>query len=84
MSRHGANSRVSGTGKSNANLAYAALDSSRLDYGDYSDIAFQNGVFFSIWADNSNSTGDNPSETDPICGCTKQKFDIYTRKVIVP
>ena len=70
------NFRVSGTGKSNARSAYPVGPA--LDYGDYSDIAFQNGVFFSIWADNSNSTGDNPAEG------TLKKFDIYTRKVIVP
>jgi hypothetical protein len=78
------NFRVSGTGKSNADLAYAPNDAERVDYGDYSDIAFQNGVFFSIWADNSNSTGGNPPELDLNCNCTLKKFDIYTRKVIVP
>jgi hypothetical protein len=65
-------------------LAYAAFDATILDYGDYSDIAFQNGVFFPVWADNSNSTGDNPSELDTNCNCMLIKFDIYTRKVSVP
>jgi len=70
------NFRVSGRLKSNARSTYPS--GGGIDYGDYSDIAFQNGVFFSIWADNSNSTGDNPPEG------TLNKFDIYTRKVIVP
>src|SRR5207245_745604 len=30
------------------------------DYGDYDQMTFANGVFWRSWADNSNSTGDNP------------------------
>jgi hypothetical protein len=49
------------------------------DYGDYSGSAFHNGVFFPIWADNSNSTGTNPPDANG-----KIAFDIHTRKQFVP
>jgi hypothetical protein len=31
------------------------------DFGDYTGLAFDHGKFYPIWADNSNSTGDNPN-----------------------
>jgi hypothetical protein len=46
------------------------------DYGDYSGIDFFNGRFIGGWADNSNSTGDNPD------GALTFK-DIYVGKVSV-
>ncbi|MBI3409431.1 MAG: Ig-like domain repeat protein [Planctomycetes bacterium] len=43
------------------------------DYGDYDLMDFTGGVFYRSWADNSNSTGDNPDGTSAL--------DIYTAKV---
>ena len=47
-----------------------------IDYGDYEGLAFQSGSFFYVWADNSNSTGDNPDGT-------LNELDIYTARVRV-
>lgn len=44
--------------------------------GDYTGLAFQSGVFYPAWADNSNSTGDNPAGA----GST---LDVYTTAVFV-
>lgn len=33
------------------------------EYGDYSWVDFRDGVLYGAWADNSNSTGDNPDGT---------------------
>ncbi|MDB5385108.1 MAG: hypothetical protein JWM11_754 [Planctomycetaceae bacterium] len=30
------------------------------DFGDYTGVAFYNGIGYAVWSDNSNSTGDNP------------------------
>jgi hypothetical protein len=46
------------------------------NFGDYSGLDFQNGVFYPCWADNSNTTGDNP-------GGTLKTLDMYTAKVSV-
>jgi hypothetical protein len=46
------------------------------DYGDYDTMAFTNGVFYRSWADNSNSTGDNPNGT-------LRGTNIYTAEVTV-
>jgi hypothetical protein len=40
------------------------------DFGDYTGIAVYDGVVHSVWVDNSNSTGDNPSGN--------AQFDVYT------
>jgi len=48
-----------------------------LDYGDYSGADFAGGVLHVAWADNSNSTGDNPDGT-------RDKMDVYTATVQVP
>jgi hypothetical protein len=45
-----------------------------LDYGDYTHASFANGQFWPVWADNSNSTGDNPDGT-------LHATDIYTARV---
>ena len=74
------NFQVSGFLVSNNDLADAPPGPG--DYGDYSHCAFQSGKFFPLWADNSNSTNDNPAEN-----CSEDCynfFDIYTRKIIVP
>ena len=48
-----------------------------IDYGDYSGLSFAGGVAHPAWADNSNSTGDNPD------GALHQ-LDIYTAAVPSP
>jgi hypothetical protein len=48
-----------------------------LDYGDYSGADFAGGVFHVAWADNSNSTGDNPDGAG-------HRMDVYTATVQVP
>jgi hypothetical protein len=47
-----------------------------IDYGDYEGLAFYGGAYLYVWADNSNSTGDNPN------GKLNQ-LDIYTARVRV-
>jgi hypothetical protein len=58
-------------GMSDQARSVAALK--KTDYGDYSGNAFVNGRLVEAWADNSNSTGDNPD------GATN--FDVYTAVV---
>src|SRR5262249_11197803 len=48
----------------------------KFDYGDYSGLTFFGGVFYPCWADNSNSTGDNPNGA-------MSNFDLYTARVTV-
>jgi hypothetical protein len=50
---------------------------SGLDYGDYEGMDFYGGVFFPFWADNSNSTHDNPDGK-------LHELDLYTAAVHVP
>src|SRR5439155_26395637 len=47
-----------------------------IDFGDYEGLAFYGGNFYPVWADNSNSTHDNPDGT-------LHELDIYTAKVHV-
>jgi len=63
-----ANDRVS-DGTSNASQAHNGID-----YGDYSGLAYEDGSFYPFWADNSNSTGDNPDGAG-------SSFDMYTARV---
>jgi len=58
-------------GTSNAGDAHNGVE-----FGDYSGMAFTHGVLYPAWADNSNSTGDNPDGT-------LTKLDVYTAKVSV-
>jgi hypothetical protein len=46
------------------------------NFGDYTGLAFHGGTFYPCWADNSNSTGDNP-------GGTLGTLDVYTARVTV-
>jgi hypothetical protein len=46
------------------------------NFGDYSGLAFHGGNFYPCWADNSNSTGDNPNGA-------LNAFDIYIARVTV-
>jgi hypothetical protein len=48
------------TGISDANVSAT----SGFDFGDYTSLAFNAGAFYPCWADNSNSTGDNPAGVD--------------------
>jgi hypothetical protein len=45
-----------------------------IDFGDYTGMSFAFGVAHPGWADNSNSTGDNPDGT-------LHAFDIYSAAV---
>ena len=56
-----------------AGTSDASLVDPGFDYGDYDKMTFDNGMFWRTWADNSNSTGDNPNGTNAL--------DIYTAKV---
>ena len=47
-----------------------------IDYGDYTGLDYNAGVIRPVWADNSNSTADNPN------GATE--FDIYTAAITSP
>ncbi len=49
---------------------------SSFNFGDYSGLSFHGGSFYPCWADNSNSTGDNPSGAF-------NYFDLYTARVTV-
>ncbi len=66
-----ANLQIS-TGASNGAAAAGAYD-----LGDYTALAFQSGTFMPAWADNSNSTGDNPNGT-------LHQLDVYTAAITVP
>jgi hypothetical protein len=45
-----------------------------IDYGDYTGLAFYGGIAHPAWADNSNSTGNNPDGT-------LHQLDVYTAAV---
>ncbi len=62
------------TGMSDQARSIAALR--KADYGDYTGNAFAGGMLVPAWADNANSTGDNPD------GSTD--FDVYTAIVQLP
>jgi hypothetical protein len=47
-----------------------------LGYGDFQTSAFADGAFYRVWADNSNSTGDNPNGA-------LTKLDLYTAQLAV-
>jgi hypothetical protein len=54
-----------------------ALDAHNgVQYGDYSGLSFYAGRFYPSWADNSNSTGDNPDGA-------LDTFDVYTARVVL-
>jgi hypothetical protein len=48
-----------------------------IDYGDYTGLSFYRGIAHPAWADNSNSTGNNPDGT-------LRGLDIYTAAVAAP
>jgi hypothetical protein len=53
-----------------------AISSTQFDYGDYTGLTFHAGTFYPCWADNSDSTGDNPAGA-------MGTFDMYTARVTV-
>jgi len=53
-----------------------AISNTGFDFGDYCGLCFHGGTFYPCWADNSNSTGDNPAGA-------QNNFDIYTARVTV-
>lgn len=55
-------------------VSNAADANNQIDYGDYTGLAFQDGIAHPAWSDNSNSTGDNPDGD-------LSHFDIYTASV---
>jgi hypothetical protein len=59
----------------NAQISAGSSISNRktIEFGDYSGLAYFNGVAHPIWADTSNSTGDNPDGT--------ANFDAYSAPV---
>jgi hypothetical protein len=63
-------------GMSNANKSEPAQGDNRdVGYGDFiKSASFSNGVFYPVWADNSNSTKNNPNGKF-------SRLDIYTAKV---
>ena len=54
----------------------SSIASTSFDYGDYTGLTFFGGVFYPCWADNSNSTGNNPDGA-------LNYFDLYTARVTV-
>jgi hypothetical protein len=66
---------------SNLRVAAAVSNSAdshwSLDFGDYEGLAFESGSFYPVWADDSNSTRDNPDGR-------LQAMDVYTAQVEVP
>ncbi len=57
-----------------AGVSNATDSGNSIDYGDYIGLSFYGGVAYPTWADNSNSTGNNPDGS-------LHAFDIYTAGV---
>jgi hypothetical protein len=55
----------------------AAASHNGIEFGDYTGLGFASGVARPAWADNSNSTGDNPDGA-------LQDFDVYSAAVLEP
>jgi len=60
--------------KVSAGYSSAAATFNRNEYGDYTGVAFHAGILRPVWADNSNSTGDNPEGAF-------RNFDLFTAAV---
>jgi len=60
-----------------AGTSNAADAHNGIDYGDYTGLSFLNGIAHPAWADNSNSTGNNPDGT-------LHALDIYTAALQSP
>ncbi|HVQ23326.1 MAG TPA: hypothetical protein VMT36_08630 [Candidatus Saccharimonadia bacterium] len=55
----------------------AQASNNGVEYGDYNDMAYVDGVIRPAWADNSDSAGDNPDGAI-------HRFDIYSAAATVP
>jgi hypothetical protein len=64
-------------GFSDANRARSIMD-----FGEYMGLDFHENVVYPVWADNSNSLGDNPSG-GVITGSSLATLDLYATRVIV-
>lgn len=62
------------TGVSSALVS--VIEANSFDYGDYTGLTFYGGVLYPCWADNSDSTGDNPNGA-------MNYFDVYTARITV-
>ena len=62
--------------KISAGASNAADSQNAIDLGDYTGLDFYAGRFYPLWADNSNSTGDNPDPNGPL-----KTLDMYTAQV---
>ena len=60
-----------------AGTSNSHVSGNRIDFGDYTNVAFDAGIAYATWSDNSNSTGNNPD------GALHQ-LDVYTASVPVP
>ena len=56
-----------------AGLSNSALVANGNEFGDYIGLTGFNDVFYPVWTDNSNSTGDNPNN--------RSNFDMYTARI---
>ena len=63
-------------GVSSALVAAIRARTNQFDFGDYSGLCYHAGTFYPCWADNSNSTGDNPWGAG-------SNFNLYTARVTV-
>jgi hypothetical protein len=59
-----------------AGTSNAADAQSFFDFGDYTHAAFESGLFYPAWSDNSNSTGTNPDGT-------LHQLDLFTAGVTI-
>jgi hypothetical protein len=66
------------TGTSNSKVIPAGVLPSAFEYGDYTGIAFLNGVLHPVWADNSSALLENPA---PLSGAFHQGMDLATALV---
>ena len=62
--------------KISTGVSQSTTAGSGIDFGDYIGLTMHNDAFWPIWADNSNSTGDNPNGVNGA-------LDQYTAKVTI-
>jgi hypothetical protein len=65
-------------GSSNAKAVTSTTQPGSFDFGDYSGVAFLNGVLHPVWADNSAALVGNPA---PLSGAFHQAMDLATATV---
>ncbi|MEZ0263739.1 MAG: sialidase family protein [Phycisphaerae bacterium] len=70
-----ANFRISAGTSAQSGASYTSAQMGDLDLGDSTSAVFYNGKLIPVWADNSNSTLNNPDGT--------KKFDLYTAVIVV-